>query len=448
MSKSDLSETETLELKKSTSELKEAVISIAAILNKHGKGVLYFGIRNDGKALGQDVGERTIRDVSQAISENIEPKIYPKVAGEEIDGKTCIKAEFSGNNRPYYAYGRAYMRVGDEDRQISAKELEDLILEKNRDKNRWETKPSEHDITDVSPKILKDYLRKANEAGRLDYKYTDVITTLKKLGLVKGNTLLNAGEALFSKKAQIEVQTAVFAGTDRLTFLDIQQYKGNIFTLLEKSEGYIKEHMNWRVEIGRLQREEIPEVPVKAIREALINSLCHRDYDAPESNKIAIYKDRIDIYNPGRFPEGYTPEDFLSGEQNSIPRNPLIADTLYKSKDIEKWGSGLKRIYEECRQSNVKVEYKTLKDGFSVVFYRKEGFGETPQKTPQKATPLETKILEGIKANPEITRQQIAEKTGIAADTAKEYLNRLKKKGLIRRIGPDKGGRWEIVKSL
>ena len=74
-------ETETLELKKSTSELKETVISIAAILNKHQKGELYFGIKNDGSVVGQDIGEQTLRDVSKAVSDNIEPGYIRRSAG-------------------------------------------------------------------------------------------------------------------------------------------------------------------------------------------------------------------------------------------------------------------------------------------------------------------------------------------------------------------------------
>src|SRR4030067_199039 len=163
-------ESEKRELKKSTSELKEAVISITAILNKHRGGDLYFGIGNDGTIIGQTVTGKTVRDVSKAISEHIEPRIYPKVERIEIDSWDCIKVEFHGEEIPYFAYGRAY--------------------------------------------------------------------------------------------------------------------------------------------------------------------------------------------NPGTFPEGYTPEDFITGKERSILRNHLIAETLYKSKEIEKWGSGLKRIYGECRSNGVKVEFE------------------------------------------------------------------------------------------
>lgn len=119
-----------------------------------------------------------------------------------------------------------------------------------------------------------------------------------------------------------------------------------------------------------MERVEIPEIPLEAIREAIINSLIHRDFKNPKSNEVAIYKDRVEIFNPGEFPEGFKPEDFIEG-QGSIPRNPLIANTLYLSKDIEKWGSGFRRITEACQKSNTKVKFEIRKNGFMVIFYRK-----------------------------------------------------------------------------
>src|SRR3989338_11549785 len=127
-----MKESETLELKRSTSELREAVISITSILNKHQKGEIYFGVKNYGTVVGQAVTENTIREISKTISDNIEPKIFPKINEITFEGKKCVQVEFTGEHVPYYAFGRAYIRVGDEDKKISAKELEHYILKKNR----------------------------------------------------------------------------------------------------------------------------------------------------------------------------------------------------------------------------------------------------------------------------------------------------------------------------
>jgi len=133
-----MKESETVEFKKSLAELKAGLVSMAAILNKHGAGALWFGVRNDGKAVGLEANEKTLRDVSQAIAAHIEPRIYPHLSIEPVDGTNCLKIIFTGKHTPYFAYGRAYMRVADEDRQLSARELENLILTKNREALRWD----------------------------------------------------------------------------------------------------------------------------------------------------------------------------------------------------------------------------------------------------------------------------------------------------------------------
>ena len=150
---------------------------------------------------------------------------------------------------------------------------------------------------------------------------------LEKLNMFKDSKYQMPAKLLFSKKEPVEVQAAVFAGIDKTTFLDIKQFKGNIYQLLKTGESYIREHINWRAKLTGSTREEIPEVPMRAIIEVLVNSFCHRDYQAPESNKIAIFKDRIEIWN-WDFPEGYTPQDFITGKLPSILRNPQIANSL------------------------------------------------------------------------------------------------------------------------
>ncbi|MDR2568758.1 MAG: ATP-binding protein, partial [Oscillospiraceae bacterium] len=95
-------ENEKLEFKKTTGELKEGIISMCAMLNKHGGGELYFGVRNDGTPLGQDISEKTLRDISQAVANHLEPKIYPKVTEVFIDNNPCIHVVFAGEEYPYF----------------------------------------------------------------------------------------------------------------------------------------------------------------------------------------------------------------------------------------------------------------------------------------------------------------------------------------------------------
>ncbi len=452
-----LKESETIEFKTSTAELKEAVISISATLNKHGKGMLYFGIKDDGMVVGQMVGKETLRDITEAISTHLEPKIFPHVKVKKIQGKNCIHVEFHGIHRPYFAYGRAYMRVGESDKRLSIREMEDQFTRKS--KLLWEEEISKKKLSDVNVKAVKEYMRKAKTAKRISFGFTDLKTTLHKLGLLDGSRLTKAAEILFCNNNSMEIQAAIFAGTDKLTFLDIKQFKGNLFSLREEAETYINEHMKWRADMSASRRVEIPEIPVRAISEAIGNSLCHRDYSNPKGNEVAIFKDRIEIYNPGKFPEEVHPEDFFKGGGRSILRNPLIAETMYKSRDIEKWASGLKRIHEECMAANIRVEFQQIPMGSVVVFHRPkweegEGLEEGGQKrwsekvvriSGQKLTPKQAAILELVKADPFISRKTLSEKLGINPSAVQKHLNVLRKKEAIKRIGPDKGGYWEIT---
>ena len=120
-------ETETVEFKKSTAELKEGCISIASMLNKHGVGTVYFGIAPNGIVKGQDITENTLREVSHRIGEAVKPSIFPTITKETYDDKDVVKVEVNGDNTPYSAFGRYYIRTADEDREIDPHELKRLF---------------------------------------------------------------------------------------------------------------------------------------------------------------------------------------------------------------------------------------------------------------------------------------------------------------------------------
>lgn len=439
-------ETETLEFKKSTGELKEAVQSICAILNKHQHGELYFGVKPDGTPVGQVVTEESLREVSQKIKNSIEPSIYPEINKVMIDGRECIYVKFEGDQVPYFAHGVARIRVADEDLIMSPEQITDLLLKSGREGNRWENLVSNKTITDVDEELLKKYTTQAHDVGRIAISYTDKETVLNQLELTEGSDLLNAGKALFSDDITQDVQLAIFATDERLTFNDIQRHHGPVLKLVDIAEAYIKSNIHWRVEFtGTLQRTEIPEIPIDAIREALLNSFCHKDYASGQSNEIAIYKNRIEIYNPGAFPEGFDPQDFIEKAERPIRRNPKIARILYYSKDIESFGTGLKRIAEACDKANVGYEFKKLKSGFVVCFYRSE---EKADKKPIKADkkPINDSrqelILEYVKDNGSISNKEARELLNLADSTVKRILKEMVKHDLLVVEGERKTRRY------
>lgn len=381
-------ETEQVEYKKSIGELKEGVVSIASILNKHGQGELYFGVRNDGTVIGQEIGEDTLRTVSQAIGNHIKPPIYPEISVKEIGDRKSVYVKFRGERQPYLAYNIPRIRVSDEDLVMDQDLYDDLLRRRDDKRKSWESQTSAYTVEDVDDNAFQNYLSKARNAGRITFETEDKETVLKKLDLMNGKYLLNAGAALFCDTGINELQMAKFATDERLTFNDIRRYTGSIIDLADKAEKYILDSMDWRAEIKGLTREEIPEVPVAAIREAIINAFGHRIIEASQSVEVAIFKSRIEIYSYGAFPEQVSPEQFIEGNERPIRRNPLICKTLYFSKDMETFATGLKRISDYCAESGCKVEFQRKPYGFCVVFYRRgnKDLGSDTQVTTQVDT--------------------------------------------------------------
>ena len=238
---------------------------------------------------------------------------------------------------------------------------------------------------------------------------------------------------------------AIFATNERLTFNDIQRYHGPVLKLVDIAENYIKSNIHWRVEFtGELQRTEIPEIPVDAIREALLNSFCHKDYSSGESNEVAIYKDRVEIYNPGTFPEGLEPQDYIERVERPVRRNPKIARILYYSKDIESFGTGLKRIADACESAGVRYEFQKKKTGFVVCFYRSDGKAD---KKPIKADRQEI-IINYIKEKGSITNKEARKLLGLADSTIKRLLKGMVEQNLLIVEGERKARKYLLKNEL
>ena len=369
-------ETEQVEFKKNIKELNDGVISIAAILNKHGAGKLYFGVKNDGTVIGQDINDTTLRTISEAIANHLRPAIYPKIVTRHYGGRDVVLVDFEGTQAPYLAFNIPRIRVADEDLVMEQPYYEEMMHKRDGIRSSWESQPSKYRISDIDTEAFKLYLKKAIEIGSIRFENDDPKDVMTRLGLSEGERLLNAGAALFVDCGINELQMAKFASDERLTFLDIRRFTGPILTLADKAVQYVIDRMDWRVEFdGSLERTEVPEIPVDAVREAVINAFGHRLIESGQSVEVAIYRSFIEIYSPGKFPEGLTPEMFIREIRKPIRRNPLITRTLYYSKDMENFATGLKRIQNACDRVGCKVEYYGDNFGFTVRFYRHCGEG-------------------------------------------------------------------------
>jgi ATP-dependent DNA helicase RecG len=444
MSDLPLQESETIELKKGLAELKQGLISIAAILNKHQAGTLWFGVRNDGAITGIDANEKTLRDLSQSIAAHIEPKIYPRISEVVLDGKPCIKVTFVGDDTPYFAYGRAYMRVADEDRQLSVKQLKDLIAAQSRETLRWDNQPGKYTLADLDPAKIKDFVDRAKLA------WDTPENALAKLGLIADGKMLNPSRLFFGTKP-IQLRCAVFLTTESSTIIDRHDFDGDILELIEEAQKYILKNIHIGMRIKGLYREDVPEISLEAMREAIINAFCHRDYRDPDYVQVAVFKDRVEIRNPGTLYGNLTIEDLRKGNV-SQRRNPLIADLFRRIEMVEAWGRGMPLILKNAPD----VIFREIGNLFIVAFNRPSFLEKPEQETIQKTihktihkelNATEKAVIDIIRENPTITRKVLAERLSLSEAGVRYNTDKLQTKGILKRVGGKKAGRWEVVEN-
>ncbi len=190
---------------------------------------------------------------------------------------------------------------------------------------------------------------------------------------------------------------------------EIREIRGNIFECINEAIAYVQNHISYKAEIIGIQREEIPEIPLKAIREIVINAFAHCSYaKVGDYIQISVYKSYIKIYSPGPIIRNIDPKKFASGEIGSKIRNPLIASVLFKNGYIESFGTGFDRTFALCERGNVEYNYQNDDFGFTFIFQRKVDLYN--DKINDKINDLDKKIIELIRMNKYITRSELAKK--------------------------------------
>jgi len=202
----------------------------------------------------------------------------------------------------------------------------------------------------------------------------------------------------------------------------------------------------------KTEREEYLELPEDALREAVLNAIAHRDYFSTSHIQINIYKNSVEIINPASYPRNITIKDLLSG---SHPRNLFLFSMMQRANLVEKVGSGIKRINDamnEYKLDKPLIEYENI--WFRIVFTRPDlqsnsyqqrmGSKRLVEGLVEGLVESQKEILQLVSENPKISKREMSEKIGISTTAIDKNINALKKKGLLKRIGPAKGGYWRI----
>lgn len=353
-------ESETLELKRSTAELKRAGETLCAFLNGDGGKVL-IGVAPDGKLVGQDVADITLRDIAAMLG-RFEPSARVEMSRVDVGhGRQVIVLEAVPSRQfaPFCFESKPYKRVGSTTTVMSQEEYARLLLDRNHSRHRWENQPAVGvRLEDLDREEILRTRATAIEQRRLSAGTSmDVGDILDRLGLRVDRQVTQAAQMLYGTKflpdyPQALLKLGRFRGT-KITgdILDNKQEYLHAFAMVREAIAWLDRTLplSARFPKGAINREDRLPVPAEALREIVINAVIHRDVSSPSSYvAIAVFDDRIEVRSIGDFPSGVRVEQ-LSREHLSVRRNPLIAEAFHRTGAIEAWGRGTNRVIEACR---------------------------------------------------------------------------------------------------
>ena len=340
-----------VEFKETTGQLNRGMETLCGMINGSG-GVVVFGVSNKGKIIGQEIGDKTTREIGEAINK-FDPAvdIQPIYVPVENSDKYVIVFRTDGleTDKPYMWDGKPYRRHDSVTSVMPREKFIRLHEIQHGLKYTWESKVNQQlTIGDLDGQLIQNVIQSAVRRGRLSSiaLNDNIQTALERLKLIKDGSICNSAAVLFGKDfsdyPQCRLRLARFRGTTKQDFIDNRQEEGNIFQLVDAAMAFFFKHLNLSgTTHHRIVREDELEIPYDALRESVVNSLCHMNWGYEVvSVGIAIYDDRIEIENAGRFPVRISPDALMQEEEEhqgntSLPPNPVIANIMYLGGLIE-----------------------------------------------------------------------------------------------------------------
>lgn len=456
-------ESHTLEFKKSTTQLKAAFETLCGFLNGHG-GTVLIGVNDSGMIIGQKVTDDTKKEIAREIAK-IEPPVNISVYYIPVnDGKVVIAVTVEASPFAPHAFDcRPFKRNQSTTSKMSQHQYEQLMVKRGHINHFWDEQfAAGYGIEDLDHEEIRRTVLQGANANRFSHQalgesIPDILNRLKLLtneGLLKKAALVLFAKDVEGDYPQFHIKMARFNGLTKTgSFIDNQSFYGNAFRILERANEFVRRHLPIAsfYQENSLERIDKPALPVFAVREALINAISHRDYSKRNSSiALAIYDDRLEIWNPGKLPAELTISD-LARTHGSIPRNDLVSKVFYIRNLIEKWGTGTNKMIDLCREQDLpSPEFTEYSGGFSVTFKFKEtiGPGHIAKPVENTLTPRQKEIFNLVKAKGELTFRDMSLNLGdsITTRTLMRELKYLTEKGVFDVRGQTTARVWFIVK--
>lgn len=438
-------ETETVELKSIVMEdIKKEIIAFA---NCDG-GTIYVGVADDGKVLGVENADECALQISNMVRDAVKPDVTMFIHYEtlECDGKAVVAVNIQrGTNRPYYLAKKGlrpegvYVRQGYSSVPATDTAIRQMIKETDGD--------SFENMRSINQALTFEATKKEFEKRNVVFGQPQMQT----LKIVSADGIYTNLGLLLSEQCLHTIKAAVFEEINQNVFKDRREFSGSLMQQLNDVYDYIDFHNQTHATFRKLLRIDTRDYPEVAVREALLNTLVHRDYSFRASTLISIYDDRIEFVSIGGLLPGLELDDLMMGV--SVCRNPHLANVFYRLQLIEAYGTGMKKIMGAYANALVQPKIKTTNNAFKIIL---PNVNFTPKaaevhKNFEKAADLaldsnEEKVLQFLREHLMITRKETQTLLEVSQSTAGRILKAMVDSGRIKQIGGSRTTRYELRK--
>lgn len=438
-------ETESIELKAIVQEsIKKEIIAFA---NCDG-GTVYIGVADDGTVLGVENADESALQISNMLRDAVKPDITMFVHYETINcsGKAIVAVKVQrGTNRPYYVAKKGlrsegvYVRQGYSSVPATDAAIRQMIKETDGD--------SFEDMRSLNQMLTFETTKKEFKIRKVAFGQPQIQT----LKMISSDGLYTNLGLLLSEQCPFTIKAAVFEGTNQNVFKDRREFCGSIMQQMNEVYNYIDLYNKTHSTFHKLLRIDARDYPEVALREALMNTLVHRDYSFRAATLISIYDDRIEFVSVGGLISGLELDDVLVGV--SVCRNPHLANIFYRLQLIEAYGTGMKKILEAYADSAVQPQIQTTSNAFKItlpnlnyVNNKPEVIGVVRESGSSYLSSREEKILNYLNEHQIITRKKAQELLETSQSTAGRVLKIIVDNGLIAQYGGSRSIWYELIK--
>ncbi|CAN5490676.1 helix-turn-helix domain-containing protein [soil metagenome] len=417
-------------------------------------GVRVIGRNDKGVAAGVKDAKKLLEDFPNKVRDILGILVDVHLLVE--DGRKLIEIRVTPYSYPVSYKGEYHVRSGSTKQELKGAALDRFLLK--RQGRHWDGVPlPQVSVADLDAKALAAFRRLAHKSRHLSEEILGESDAglIDKLFLTDGKYLRRAAALLFHPEPERFVTGAwVKIGLFDTDLRHQDEVRGGLFSQVAQTIEVLRlKYLKADITYEGIQRIETFPVPDAALREAILNAIVHKDYASGVPVQISVYPDKLMIWNSGQLPPDWTIAR-LKGKHNSQPANPDIANAFFRAGQIEAWGLGIERIIAACKEAKVaEPEFEVDANGMWTTFLFAAQLKD-PVKTPvetrgttPKTTPKTTqkKILVLLKAQPSITRKELAERIGITLDGVKYHLAKMAAAGVVRHVGSARAGHWEVL---